>query len=120
MSNKKLNGFPEFTKSKANRVFVDDKSGELEGYVFDGADDSQVVFWSCPDGGKSARHVHDYDEYCLVVSGKFVAVEEDGSETEYNPGDECYVPAGKWHQGYYSEDYRAIDVFGGKRVQRIK
>jgi hypothetical protein len=41
----------------------------VEGYIFDGADGSQMAFWTCHETAASAAHAHDYDEYMLVVQG---------------------------------------------------
>ena len=41
----------------------------IEGHVYDGADGSQMAFWTCRDAGTSSEHVHDHDEYMLVVEG---------------------------------------------------
>ena len=43
----------------------------VEGYVFDGADGSQMAFWACRETAASAAHSQDYDEYMLVVQGQY-------------------------------------------------
>lgn len=90
----------------------------MEGYVFDGADGSQMVIWHSKKGGRSLLHTHDYDEYCIVVQGKFTGI-VGGRKCCLGPGEECYIPAGISHGGVYSKNYRAIDAFGGTRVDRI-
>ena len=56
--------FPEFMKNPANKIASENQyTPNISGYVFDGADGSQMAFWTNPDGGKSAEHVHDYGEY---------------------------------------------------------
>jgi quercetin dioxygenase-like cupin family protein len=109
--------FPSFMCKEENEILCDGKSGDMKGYVFNGREGSQMVIWHCPEGGASNRHVHDYDEYCVVVSGTYTGVSEDGTETVYGPGDECFIPAGEYHQGYYSKNYRAIDAFEKERVK---
>jgi hypothetical protein len=39
----------------------------VERYVFDGADSSQMAFWTCREAAVSTPHVHNYAEYLVVV-----------------------------------------------------
>jgi len=111
--------FPEFLRNHLNRVATDSSAGGMEGYLYEGADGSQIVFWTCPEGGSSPLHKHDYDEYAIVVEGTFSGTI--GGETVHlSAGDECYIPAGVEHDGTYSPGYRAIDGFAGKRVRRAE
>lgn len=112
-----MNEFPEFMRRPANAVKSSNQSGGMEGYVFEGADGSQMVIWQTRDGGRSDLHTHDFDEYCVVVQGAFVGT-VGGRAITLGPGDECVIPAGVPHGGEYSANYRAIDVFGGRRVER--
>ncbi len=109
--------FPEFLRNPANAVLSDEQAGGIKGYVYEGADGSQVVFWQSADGGASPPHTHDFDEYCIVVQGTFRG-KIGGRAVEFGPGQECFIPAGVEHEGMYSPDYRAIDGFGGRRVRR--
>jgi quercetin dioxygenase-like cupin family protein len=43
----------------------------VEGYVFDGADGSQMTFWTCHETAVSAPQTHDFDEYFVVVKGRY-------------------------------------------------
>jgi hypothetical protein len=58
-----MDDFPKFMKHPANRIA---RSGQptpgVEGYIFDGADGSQMAFWACRETAVSAAHAHDYDE----------------------------------------------------------
>ena len=114
---KALDNFPGFMRAEANEALSDDKSGDMRGYVYNGGDGSQIVLWDCPNGGVSARHVHDFDEYAIVVSGTYTGYSGD-EKVVLNPGDECFIPAGVWHGGSYSTNYRAIDGFACKRVTK--
>jgi len=111
--------FPAFLRHPANAVAVDPNhaSAGLEGFVFDGANGSQIVLWQCPKGGTSPEHVHDFDEYAIVAQGTFRG-SAGGAKVSLGPGEECYIPAGVPHEGSYSVGYRAIDGFGGQRVKR--
>jgi len=109
--------FPEFMRKSCNAVRLSKKAGGMEGYVFDGADGSQLVIWHAKKSGRSKMHTHDYDEYAVVVQGTFAGT-IGGKKVKMRPGEECFIPAGVPHDGVYSADYRAIDAFGGKRVKR--
>jgi len=61
---------PKFMKSAANRIATSSQSTPgAEGYVYDGADGTQMAFWTCHETAISAPHVHDFDEYMVVVQG---------------------------------------------------
>jgi hypothetical protein len=60
--------FPKFTKAPANRIAsTSQHTPGVEGYVFDGADGSQVALWECHADASTEEHVHEFDEYFLVV-----------------------------------------------------
>lgn len=57
-----MNDFPEFMKDPINRIATTDQATPgVEGYVFDGADGSQMAFWTCHQTVSSDAHVHDFD-----------------------------------------------------------
>ena len=65
-----MDEFPEFMKNAANRVVnTSQATPGVEGYVFGGADGSHMAFWTCRQKASSAAHVHDFDEYMIVVQG---------------------------------------------------
>jgi hypothetical protein len=69
-----MDDFPAFMKSPANRIATSSQATPgVEGYVFDGADGSQMAFWTCRESAVSTAHVHDFDEYLLVVQGCYTA-----------------------------------------------
>lgn len=107
--------FPAFMRHPRNAAATGKIAADLEGYVFEGRDGSQVVLWQCKEGGRSETHVHDYDEYAVVLEGTFTGFIGDKAVVMH-PGDECYIPAGTPHSGEYTANYRAIDAFGGRRV----
>jgi quercetin dioxygenase-like cupin family protein len=107
--------FPDFIKKEQNKV--PNAPEGMEGYFFEGADGSQVIFWENQSGGSVALHTHDFWEYCYVVEGLYEGI-VDGKPVSVGPGDECLVPPGIPHQGKHSSNYRAIDIFGGPRVIR--
>lgn len=109
--------FPEFILRPANKIAnVPDPS--MEGVVFDGVENTQIVFWQCENGGEVQEHSHDFWEYCVVIEGTCDCV-IGGRSVHLAAGDECLIPPGTKHSGRFSPGYRAIDAFGGKRVQRV-
>jgi len=113
-----MNDFPAFMKNPLNRIASSSQyTDDIEGYVFDGADGSQVAFWTCAKDRVSKEHAHDFDEYVLVVAGRCV-VHIDGQRTELRAGDEFLVPQGTLQSMEVTAGTRTIHVFGGKRAHR--
>jgi quercetin dioxygenase-like cupin family protein len=110
--------FPAFTKSPLNRIaaasqFTDD----IEGYVFDGADGSQVAFWKSNEDRVSAEHTHEFDEYVLVVEGQVTVIIGD-KQTVLAAGQEFVIPKGTKQSMAVTTGTRTIHVFGGRRARR--
>jgi mannose-6-phosphate isomerase-like protein (cupin superfamily) len=114
-----MRDFPEFMKQPANRVAAGTQATRgVEGYVFDGADGSQMAFWTCYENAASAEHVHDFDEYMLVVEGCYTLII--GSEkVSVRAGEERLIPRGVPHSGEVVAGTRTIHAFGGLRARRI-
>lgn len=75
-----MEDFPEFMKSAANKIATSSQSTPgVEGYVYDGADGSQMAFWTCRETADSAPHIHDYDEYMVVVQGCYTLIFDESS-----------------------------------------
>lgn len=109
--------FPEFIMQPLNRV-ANSPDPALQGVVFEGADGTQGVLGECEKGGESHEHSHDFWEYCVVVEGSFDGL-IGGKPVHCEAGAECVIPPGVKHSGRYSAGYRAIDAFGGRRVERV-
>lgn len=110
--------FPAFIRSPLNRIarssqFTDD----IEGYVFDGADGSQVALWTCKADRVSKEHAHDFDEYVLVIEGRCTAILE-GRRVELVAGQELHIPKGTRQSMEVVAGTRTMHVFGGKRAKR--
>ena len=73
---------------------------------------------TCRQTAASAAHVHDYDEYMLVVRGCYTLV-IDGRRIALNAGDEYLIPRGVLHGGEVAAGTRTIHAFGGHRAGRI-
>ena len=88
--------FPDIIRR--SELEVESEWEGLRGFMFEGPDGSQVIFWECSAEIKIGPHKHNFDEYCLVVEG--VCKETIEGETKIlNKGDECAIPAGKFAVG---------------------
>jgi uncharacterized cupin superfamily protein len=84
--------------------------GELEfelASLFDGEELQVVVVESTPAKTDHRNRPTEYDEFVLVLDGKLVLTEQDGTVHEFTPGDAFVVPkgyTGTWDQlGSYRE-----------------
>jgi mannose-6-phosphate isomerase-like protein (cupin superfamily) len=113
-----MGDFPEFMKRPVNRIAKTQQATPgVVGYVFDGADGSQMAFWTCRETRASSAHVHDYDEYMLVVEGCYTLF-IDGQRVSVNAGEEYVIPRGVGHAGEVVAGTRTIHAFGGHRADR--
>ena len=114
-----MKAFPQFMKNPANKVAeASQYTRGIEGYIWDGVDGSQVAIFISPKSGQSAIHTHTYDEYMLIVEGRYTLLIE-GKRISLRPGDEYLIPAGVPHGGEVVAGTRVIDAFGGKRAKRV-
>ena len=114
-----MKGFPEFMKSRANRIAENSQSTPgVEGYVFDGADGGQMAFWTCHQAAVSLAHSHEFDEYMLVVEGCYTLI-IDGQRITVAAGEEYFIPRGVLHGGEVQAGTRTIHAFGGHRADRV-
>ena len=105
-------------KHPANRIAkAEQATPGVEGYVFDGADGSQMAFWTCRDTAASAAHVHDYDEYMIVVQGCYTLIVGE-TRIPLEAGQEHLIPRGVLHGGEVRAGTRTIHAFGGRRASR--
>ena len=78
-----------------------------------------MAFWSCRETAASAAHVHDYDEYMLVVQGCYTLI-IDGERIPVKAGEEYFIPRGVSHSGEVLAGARTIHAFGGHRAGRAQ
>jgi len=110
--------FPEFMKQDVNRISSSSQATPgVEGYVFDGADGSQMAFWTCHETAASEPHAHEFDEYMLVVEGCYTLL-IDGKRVLVQAGEEYVIPRGVLHGGEVVAGTRTIHAFGGHRAER--
>jgi len=115
-----MDDFPDFMKHPANKITTSSQATPgVEGYVFDGADGSQMAFWTCRETAVSAPHVHDYDEYMLVVQGCY-SLSIEGQRIPVKAGEEYFIPKGVLHGGETVAGTRTIHAFGGRRAFRAE
>ena len=115
-----MDEFPEFMRNPANKIAATSQFVQgIQGYVFDGADGSQIAIWTNPEGGDSAEHTHEYDEYMVVAQGKYTVLME-GNRKTLTAGDEIFIPKSVPHAGESSPGTRTIHAFGGKRAERAQ
>jgi mannose-6-phosphate isomerase-like protein (cupin superfamily) len=115
-----MKDFPEFMKQPVNRIATSSQATPgVEGYVFDGADGSQMAFWTCSETTPSAPHVHEFDEYMIVVEGCYTLIIGD-KRTPIHAGEECFIPRGVRHGGEVEAGTRTINAFGGQRANRVE
>ena len=114
-----MNEFPEFMKQEANRIATSSQATHgVEGYVFDGANGSQMAFWTCRETAASAAHAHEFDEYMVVVEGSYTLI-IDNRKIPVRAGEEYFIPRGVWHGGEVVAGTRTIHAFGGRRAERV-
>ncbi len=112
-----MDAFPLFMKDPRNAVVAQQVSWGVEGYLFDGAEGSQVVIFQCAKNGMSKEHVHEFDEYFVVIQGEY-ALGIGAQRIVLRAGDEYHIPKGMPHDGSFTAGTRTINVFGGKRAER--
>ncbi|MGA7920688.1 MAG: cupin domain-containing protein [Candidatus Acidiferrales bacterium] len=113
-----MDDFPSFMKSPTNKIATGSQATPgVEGYVFDGADGSQMAFWTCRENAVSSPHVHDFDEYMIVVQGCYTLT-MGGRRIAVAAGEEYFIPKGVWHGGEPAAGTRTIHAFGGHRAER--
>ncbi len=108
--------FPDFMKHPKNKIGTSqENTNDIEGYVYHGLDDSQLVFWECHSDQTSQKHSHHFDEYMICVSGQYIAYLDD-KEIILEPGDELFIPKNTEQWGKCKSGTRTIHAFGGKRI----
>jgi quercetin dioxygenase-like cupin family protein len=113
-----MNTFPNFMKNPKNRIDASQQNtDDIEGYYFQGADDTQIAFWECYADRTSQKHTHPFDEYMVCISGEYTVYLND-QEIILKPGDELYIPKDTEQWGKCIVGTRTIHVFGGKRIKK--
>ncbi len=115
-----MNDFPDFMKHPLNKIpSASQYTKEIEGYVFDGADGSQVTFWRCLTDRVSQEHTHEFDEYLAVLQGQYTLI-IGPQRIPIIVGQEYFIPKGMAHAGEGLAGTRTVHCFGGQRIHRKK
>ena len=113
-----MDNFPEFMRNHSNKIALESQYTKgIEGYLYDGADGSQMAIWICQENASSVEHVHDYDEYIVVLQGRYTII-FDEEKVSLSSGDEYVIPKGIAHGGEVVAGTRVINAFGGQRAKR--
>lgn len=111
-----MKDFPDFMKTKANHIDSSQQNTQdIDGYYYEGADGSQICFWTYFSDRESKENTHEFDEYVLCVAGEYVEI-FDGEEHVLHAGDELLIPKRTPHHGRVIKGTRTIHAFGGKRI----
>ncbi|MDP3481054.1 MAG: hypothetical protein Q8R88_14900 [Desulfoprunum sp.] len=111
-----MKSFPDFMKNPKNKVDASQQNtDDIEGYYFQGADETQIAFWESHTDRISKKHAHVFDEYMVCVSGEYTAY-LDELEIVLKPGDELYIPKDTVQWGRCKAGTRTIHAFGGRRI----
>jgi quercetin dioxygenase-like cupin family protein len=110
--------FPDFMRTPINKIKQSSQyTKDIEGFVYDGIDGSQMAFWTCYKDRASSEHAHEFDEYMVCVHGQY-KVKMNNEVITLDVGDELYIPSGVVHAGQCIAGTRTIHAFGGKRAER--
>ncbi len=112
-----MNEFPKFMKHRSNAIASHQQSAGVEGFIFDGIDGSQIAVFQCSRDGISKEHVHEFDEYFVVVQGEYT-LGIAGKRLALKTGEEYFIPKGIPHDGAFTAGTRTINAFGGRRADR--
>lgn len=110
-----MDDFSDFMKTPANAIASASQSKGVKGWLYEGDDGKQMAYWICESDGMSAEHVHDYDEYFVVLQGRYSLI-IDNKSVQLRKGDEYFIPQGVPHSGEFIAGTRTIHCFGGKRA----
>ncbi|MBQ3373688.1 MAG: cupin domain-containing protein [Oscillospiraceae bacterium] len=111
-----MTDFPDFMKNKLNHINPSQQNTpDIDGYYYEGADGSQICFWSYYSDRDSKENIHEFDEYVFCVSGEYVEI-FNGEEHILHSGDELLIPKKTPHHGRVTKGTRTIHAFGGKRI----
>lgn len=101
--------------TQTNLVPSESQSEGVKGWIYTGEDGKQTAYWLCEKDGISKEHVHDFDEYFMVIDGEYI-LEITGKTIIMNKGDEYYIKKGTPHSGKFKSGTRTFHCFGGQRA----
>jgi mannose-6-phosphate isomerase-like protein (cupin superfamily) len=112
-----MDDFPEFMKTPANLMASKSQLAGIGGWLYESVDGKQMIYWVCDVDGVSEEHMHEFDEYFVVVQGKYTLIMND-QRIDVCQGEEYFIPKNVPHAGEFISGTRTIHCFGGKRADR--
>ena len=112
--------FPSFMKNPANRIATSSQAhARRRGLRLRRYDGSQIAFWTVQRDAVTAEHVHQFDEWFIVVEGSY-ALTFNGEEVRVDAGQACFIPKGTKVAGRVTAGTRTVHPFGGRRAERAR
>jgi quercetin dioxygenase-like cupin family protein len=112
-----LDKFPNFMKNQSNAIRGNAENTAADGFVFDGADGSQLAIWEYAADSLTPEETHDFDEYVLVVDGLYI-IKIGQQQIQLTKGMEYTIAANTKHTAQFTTGTRVIHYYGGKLVDR--
>jgi quercetin dioxygenase-like cupin family protein len=106
-------------KSRANAISASSQSVGVEGWLYESVDGKQMAYWVYRHPISSSEHVHDFNEYFVVIQGEYTLLFGNG-EVIVSQGEEYHIPKGVPHAGRAKAHTRTIHCFDGKRAEISK
>lgn len=100
-----IDTFPDFITALPE---LDLPFAGARGWLLQGKE-QQVVFLEFDQDVEVPEHTHD-EQWEFALTDK-VVLSRDGAATEYNAGDNFFIPAGTPHAGDVKAGYKAMIVF---------
>jgi quercetin dioxygenase-like cupin family protein len=76
-----------------------------------------MAYWTVERDAETAEHVHEFDEWFMVVEGSYVLT-LNGEEIRIAAGQEYLIPKGTKIAGRVTAGTRTVHAFGGRRAVR--
>ena len=86
-----MDDFPSFMKKPENEISASSQSKGIEGWVYDSEAENQMAYWKSKEDVVSEEHVHEFDEYFIVVQGQYILIIAN-KEICIHAGDEYFIP----------------------------
>lgn len=107
-------------KSQKSHIALNQQNTkDIDVYYFEGANRSQMAFWTCYADRVSKEHMHDFYEYMVCVSGQYT-VTMNNADYILNAGDELFIPKGTLQGGSCIAGTITIHAFGGKGYKKSR
>ena len=115
-----MNDFPEFMKNRSTELQQGIR--QLPASRATSSTGRMEAKWRSGRASQTASsdaHVHDFDEYMVVVQGCYTLI-IDGQRIPVEAGQEYFIPRSTPHAGEVVAGTRTIHAFGGQRADRVR